>query len=85
MTTQRPYNEPLSLRKALRKCASAAGTHFDPSVIKALARFINKTTRTRPEPRVENQQEALQEISVNEIGPLGHWPQGGYGGSMGNS
>jgi response regulator RpfG family c-di-GMP phosphodiesterase len=55
MTTQRPYNEPLSLRKALRKCASAAGTHFDPNVIKALARFINNTIKSGCETRAENQ------------------------------
>jgi hypothetical protein len=69
----------------LRKCASAAGTHFDPNVIKALARFINETIRNGHETRAENQQEGLQETSVNEIGPLGHWPQGGCGSSIENS
>lgn len=85
MTTQRPYNKPLSFKEALGKCASATGKHFDPDVIKALARFINKTKRNGHETRAENQQEGLQEISVNEIGQLGHWPQGSCGGSTGNS
>jgi putative nucleotidyltransferase with HDIG domain len=40
MTTQRPYNRPLSYRKALAKIKEAAGTQFDPEIVKALERFI---------------------------------------------
>ena len=47
MTTQRPYNEPLSFKEALGKCASSAGKHFDPNVIEALIRFINKAMRNQ--------------------------------------
>jgi HD-GYP domain-containing protein (c-di-GMP phosphodiesterase class II) len=47
MTTQRPYNEPLSFKEALGKCASSAGKHFDPNVIEALIRFMNKTMRNQ--------------------------------------
>jgi HD-GYP domain-containing protein (c-di-GMP phosphodiesterase class II) len=48
MTTKRPYNKPLSFMEALKKCASAAGKHFDPNVIDALARFISKTMSRVP-------------------------------------
>jgi response regulator RpfG family c-di-GMP phosphodiesterase len=45
MTTQRPYNKPLSFKEALGKCVLLKGKHFDPDVIDALGRFVNKTTR----------------------------------------
>jgi HD-GYP domain-containing protein (c-di-GMP phosphodiesterase class II) len=55
MTTQRPYNKPLSFTEALQKCTSAAGKHFDPKVIDALARFINKTTGSNAQLHAGNQ------------------------------
>ena len=61
MTTKRPYNKPLSFMEAVKKCASAAGKHFDPNVIDALARFINKTMSTGAEARVGKQREGFQE------------------------
>jgi HD-GYP domain-containing protein (c-di-GMP phosphodiesterase class II) len=42
MTTQRPYNEPLSFEKALKKCQSLKGKQFDPDAVDALVRFITK-------------------------------------------
>jgi HD-GYP domain-containing protein (c-di-GMP phosphodiesterase class II) len=64
MTTQRPYNKPLSFEEAVGKCGSGAGKHFDPDVIKALARFIKKTMKNGREAYVRNQQEGVQEISA---------------------
>jgi putative two-component system response regulator len=40
MTTQRPYNRPLSFRKALAKIKEEAEGQFDPEVVKALERYI---------------------------------------------
>ena len=40
MTTQRPYNKPLSFSQALEECRKNSGSHFDPEVVKALERFI---------------------------------------------
>lgn len=65
MTTQRPYNKPLSFEEALKKCASSAGKHFDPSVIEALARFINKTMRKAAEARVVTQLEGVHEAHLD--------------------
>lgn len=42
MTTQRPYNRPLTFEKALKKCQSLKGKQFDPDVVDALVRFITK-------------------------------------------
>ena len=67
MTTKRPYNKPLSFKEALGKCASDTGKHFDPNVIKALARFISKTLKNGCEAHAGKQQEGLHEISCYEI------------------
>ncbi len=40
MTTQRPYNEPMPMRKALEELKSSGGKQFDPVVVDALVRFI---------------------------------------------
>ncbi len=48
MTTQRPYNEPLSLKNALKKCEASKGKQFDPDVVDALAGYINKLHSTDP-------------------------------------
>ena len=61
MTTQRPYNKPLSFMEALKKCSSAAGRHFDPRVIDALARFINKNMSSGAEAHLGKQREGLKE------------------------
>jgi HD-GYP domain-containing protein (c-di-GMP phosphodiesterase class II) len=42
MTTQRPYNEPLSIQKALEKLESQKGKQFDPDVVDALSRFAKQ-------------------------------------------
>lgn len=42
MTTQRPYNEPLSTKKALKKLEAQKGTQFDPDVVDALSRFATQ-------------------------------------------
>ena len=59
MTTQRPYNKPLSFTEALEECASAARKHFDPNVLDALARFIKKPT-SEAKAYIGNQREGLQ-------------------------
>jgi HD-GYP domain-containing protein (c-di-GMP phosphodiesterase class II) len=48
MTTQRPYNEPLSFKNALKKCEASKGKQFDPDVVDALAGYINKLYSTDP-------------------------------------
>jgi len=40
MTTQRPYNKPLTFEKALKRCQSQKGEQFDPGAVDALARFL---------------------------------------------
>ena len=65
MTTQRPYSKPLSFMEALKNCASAAGKHFDPKVMDALARFINKTMGSGAEARIGNQRKGLQESRLD--------------------
>ena len=42
MTTQRPYNEPLSIKKALEKLEAQKGKQFDPDVVDALSRFATQ-------------------------------------------
>jgi HD-GYP domain-containing protein (c-di-GMP phosphodiesterase class II)/pSer/pThr/pTyr-binding forkhead associated (FHA) protein len=42
ITTQRPYNEPLTFKEALKECKAQRGKQFDPDVIDALVLFINK-------------------------------------------
>jgi response regulator RpfG family c-di-GMP phosphodiesterase/pSer/pThr/pTyr-binding forkhead associated (FHA) protein len=64
MTTQRPYNKPLKFEEAVEKCTFASGKHFDPKVIKALARFITKTMSNGPEAPDGNPQEGLKEMGV---------------------
>lgn len=40
MTSQRPYNTPLSFAQALNECKKGAGVQFDPVVVDALERFM---------------------------------------------
>lgn len=42
MTTQRSYNEPLSFKGALEEFETVKGKQFDPEVVDAAARFINR-------------------------------------------
>ncbi len=42
MTTQRPYNEPLSIKKALEKLKDQKEKQFDPDVVDALSRFATQ-------------------------------------------
>lgn len=42
MTTQRPYNEPLTFEKALEEFEDLKGKQFDPDVVDALIRFIRR-------------------------------------------
>ena len=39
MITQRPYNEPLSTKKALKELEAQKGKQFDPDVVDTLSRF----------------------------------------------
>ncbi|UCG14652.1 MAG: HD domain-containing protein [Deltaproteobacteria bacterium] len=41
MTTQRPYNKPLTFKEALEEFETLKRTQFDPQVVDALIRFIN--------------------------------------------
>jgi len=41
MTTQRPYNAPMSFADALEECRKKAGAQFDPKVVAALERFVS--------------------------------------------
>ncbi len=45
MTTQRPYNKPLTFNKALEKCKESKGKQFDPKVIDALDRFVTQNIK----------------------------------------
>ncbi len=54
MTTQRPYNEPLPFKEAFEKCREAKRKDFDPDVVDALGRFINKNHPTDPASREKN-------------------------------
>jgi HD-GYP domain-containing protein (c-di-GMP phosphodiesterase class II) len=42
MTTQRPYNEPLDIKNALKELKAQKGKQFDPDVVDALARFATQ-------------------------------------------
>ncbi len=42
MTTQRPYNKPLSFKNALDKCISLKNKQFESGVIEALSRFVKQ-------------------------------------------
>jgi len=46
MTTQRPYNEPLSFREALKEFETLKRKQFDPGVVDALVRFIKRNYDT---------------------------------------
>jgi len=46
MTTQRPYNEPLSFKDALEEVQASKGKQFDPDVVDALASMINRNYET---------------------------------------
>ncbi|MEJ2725184.1 MAG: HD domain-containing protein, partial [Deltaproteobacteria bacterium] len=48
MTSKRPYNEPLSFNQALKKCVSLKEKQFDPDVIDALIRFVEKLKKKSP-------------------------------------
>jgi len=41
MTTQRPYNAPMSFAEGLEECKKKAGVQFDPKIVEALERFIS--------------------------------------------
>lgn len=41
MTTQRPYNAPMSFAEALLECKNKTGSQFDPVVVDALERYIS--------------------------------------------
>jgi response regulator RpfG family c-di-GMP phosphodiesterase len=65
MTTQRPYNKPLSTREALRKCIALKGKQFDPEVIDALARFVDKAVKHGLPEGAHSGQDKFQEIRLN--------------------
>jgi len=46
MTTQRPYNKPLTTRQALVEVKKQAGKSFDPSIVEAFLRFMSKKSQT---------------------------------------
>jgi HD-GYP domain-containing protein (c-di-GMP phosphodiesterase class II) len=46
MTTQRPYNEPLSFKEALKEIQASKGKQFDPDVVDALVSVVNRNYET---------------------------------------
>ena len=48
MTTQRPYNKPMTFKKALQKCKTSKGKQFDPDIVDALDRFITQSYSVTP-------------------------------------
>jgi len=46
MTTQRPYNKPLTIRQALVEVKKQAGISFDPDIVDAFLRFMAKNSQT---------------------------------------
>ena len=42
MTTQRPYNEPMPMKKALKELKSLKNKQFDPDAVDALVRFVTQ-------------------------------------------
>ncbi len=46
MTTQRPYNKPMSLSEALDMCRREGGASFDPDCVEALIRFLDGEEET---------------------------------------
>jgi HD-GYP domain-containing protein (c-di-GMP phosphodiesterase class II) len=46
MTTQRPYNKPLSYQEAFEKFEAVKGKQFDPEVVDALVRFVRRNYKS---------------------------------------
>ena len=46
MTTKRPYNEPMSFEESLKEFESLKGKQFDPAVVDALGRFVQRNYMT---------------------------------------
>jgi GGDEF domain-containing protein len=57
MISQRPYREPLTTKSARRALAEEAGTHYDPAVVAALDRVLERHRTGTP-------------IATNGLGPL---------------
>jgi putative nucleotidyltransferase with HDIG domain len=43
MTSERPYRAPLSEKQALKETIACSGTQFDPEIVKAFEKIINKS------------------------------------------
>ena len=65
MTSQRSYNKPLAFKEALQKCILLKGKQFDPDVIDALGRFLDKTMSNEIKGRTGIQLGKLEEIHLN--------------------
>ena len=65
MTSQRTYNEPLAFKEALKRCFLLKGKQFDPDVIDALGRFLDKTMSNGIAKQTGIQQSRYQEIRLN--------------------
>ena len=59
MTTNRPYRSALSEREALADVVRNSGTQFDPEVVEALVRVVNRSIRAAPVPVVADERRAL--------------------------
>jgi HD-GYP domain-containing protein (c-di-GMP phosphodiesterase class II) len=64
MTSQRPYNQPLPVNEALEKCVSLKGKQFDPGVIDALLRFVNRAGRNVVEAPGANAKMEFAELNL---------------------
>mgnify|MGYP005843639671 CR=1 FL=1 len=67
MTTQRPYNRPMSFQQALERCRESAGKHFDPACVEALARYLEDSI-------VSNAPDLMRQMSGTNAGNGGPAP-----------
>jgi HD-GYP domain-containing protein (c-di-GMP phosphodiesterase class II)/pSer/pThr/pTyr-binding forkhead associated (FHA) protein len=66
MTSKRPYNIPLNFSAALNECKKNSGTHFDPKVMDALARFIASNYELPDSPTFKNGENKGESIKPQE-------------------
>ncbi len=48
MTTKRTYNNPMTMEQALKRVREASGTQFDPQVVAAFSRYIERKITSDP-------------------------------------
>ncbi len=63
MTSQRPYNKPLTRLEALERCRQGVGTAFDPDCVEALEAYLTRESADEPARAAEEVIE-LQAVQV---------------------